>query len=90
VRLPHVLTSLQPGEHGPVDDALLNLGLKRTTVLTTPRFITVPFLVRGAPVITTMHARLWVLKNRCTPELREARAFSHLTESSGIPESTRL
>jgi DNA-binding transcriptional LysR family regulator len=58
VRLPHVLTSLRPGEHGPVDDALLKLGLKRTIVLTTPRFIAVPFLVRGAPVITTMHARL--------------------------------
>ncbi len=58
VRLPHVLTSLRPGEHGVVDDALAKLGLKRTIVLTTPRFLAVPFLVGGAPVVVTMHARL--------------------------------
>lgn len=58
VRLPHVLTSLRSGEHGVVDDALAKIGLKRTIILTTPRFLAVPFLVRGAPVITTMHARL--------------------------------
>jgi LysR family transcriptional activator of mexEF-oprN operon len=58
VRLPHVLTSLRRGERGVVDDALAKLGLKRTVALTTPRFIAVPFLVRGAPVVTTMHARL--------------------------------
>ncbi len=58
VRLPHVLTSLRAGERGPVDDALAKQGLKRTIMLTTPRFLAVPFLVRGAPVITTMHARL--------------------------------
>ena len=58
VRLPHVLTSLRRGERGVVDDALAELGLKRTIALTTPRFLAVPFLVRGAPVITTMHARL--------------------------------
>ncbi len=58
VRLPHVLTSLRPGERGVVDDALAPLGLKRTVALTTPRFLAVPFLVRGAPVVTTMHARL--------------------------------
>ena len=34
------------------------LGLTRTVALTTPRFVAVPFLVAGAPVVTTMHARL--------------------------------
>ena len=58
VRLPHVLTSLRPGERGVVDDALAALGLRRTVALTTPRFLAVPFLVAGAPVVTTMHARL--------------------------------
>lgn len=58
VRLPHVLTSLRKGERGVVDDALAKIGLKRTVALTTPRFLAVPFVVRGAPVVTTMHARL--------------------------------
>jgi DNA-binding transcriptional LysR family regulator len=58
VRLPHVLTSLRPGERGVVDDALEKLGLRRTVVLTTPRFLAVPFLVARAPVVVTMHARL--------------------------------
>jgi DNA-binding transcriptional LysR family regulator len=58
VRLPHVLTSLRQGERGIVDDALDKIGLKRTVALITPRFLAVPFLVRGAPVITTMHAEL--------------------------------
>ena len=58
VRLPHVLTSLRPGERGVVDDALAKLGLQRTVVLTTPRFLAVPFLVARAPVVVTMHSRL--------------------------------
>jgi len=58
VRLPHVLTSLRQGERGVVDDALDKIGLARTIALITPRFLAVPFLVRGAPVITTMHAEL--------------------------------
>jgi DNA-binding transcriptional LysR family regulator len=58
VRLPHVLTSLRQGERGVVDDALEKIGLKRTIALITPRFLAVPFLVRGAPVITTMHDEL--------------------------------
>jgi DNA-binding transcriptional LysR family regulator len=58
VRLPHVLTSLRQGERGVVDDALEKIGLARTIALITPRFLAVPFLVRGAPVITTMHAEL--------------------------------
>jgi DNA-binding transcriptional LysR family regulator len=58
VRLPHVLTSLRRGERGVVDDALAKIGLSRQVALTTPRFVAVPFLVAGAPVVTTMHARL--------------------------------
>jgi DNA-binding transcriptional LysR family regulator len=60
VRLPHVLTSLRPGRsvHGIVDEALGKLGLRRSVALTTPRFLTVPYLVARAPVIVTMGARL--------------------------------
>jgi DNA-binding transcriptional LysR family regulator len=58
VRLPHVLTSLREGERGVVDDALEKLGLRRTVALTTPRFLTVPYLVARAPVIVTMHAHI--------------------------------
>jgi DNA-binding transcriptional LysR family regulator len=60
VRLPHVLTSLKPGRNvrGVVDNALEKLGLQRSVVLTTPRFLTVPSLVARAPVVATMHSRL--------------------------------
>ncbi len=58
VRLPHVLTSLRQGERGVVDTALEKIGLKRNVILVTPRFLAVPYLVRGAPVVTTMHAEL--------------------------------
>jgi DNA-binding transcriptional LysR family regulator len=59
VRLPHVLTSLRPGQdvRGVVDDALEKLGLRRSVVLTTPRFLTVPSLVARAPVIVTLGER---------------------------------
>ena len=43
---------------GVVDLALAPLGLSRRVVLTTPHFVAVPFLVAGAPVVTTMHAKL--------------------------------
>ncbi|MGE0211879.1 MAG: LysR substrate-binding domain-containing protein [Parvibaculaceae bacterium] len=60
LRFPHVLTSLrhEQGVRGVVDDALGELGLERTVVLTTPRFLAVPFLVARAPVVVTMHARI--------------------------------
>ncbi|MBY0296971.1 MAG: LysR family transcriptional regulator [Methylobacterium sp.] len=58
LRFPHVLTSLRETAHGVVDDALAALGLRRTLAVTSPRFLAVPFLVRAAPVLTTMHARL--------------------------------
>ncbi|KWT70995.1 transcriptional regulator, LysR family [Hyphomicrobium sulfonivorans] len=58
VRVPHVLTSLRLGERGVVDEVLEQMGLKRHVALVTPRFVAVPFLVAGSPVLTTMHARL--------------------------------
>ncbi|MFI5017734.1 MAG: LysR family transcriptional regulator [Dongiales bacterium] len=58
LRLPHVLTNQGKGEQGVVDEALAARGLRRRVVLTTARFVAVPFLVAAAPVITTMHARL--------------------------------
>ena len=58
VRLPHVLTSLVESAHGVVDVALAELGLKRVIAYTSPRFSVMPFIVRQAPVIATMHSRL--------------------------------
>ncbi|AMB47857.1 LysR family transcriptional regulator [Methylobacterium sp. AMS5] len=58
VRLPHLLTSLVESAHGVVDDALAKIGRKRVIALTSPRFSVTPFVVRQAPVIATMHARL--------------------------------
>ena len=56
--VPHVLTSLTDDAHGAVDEALAKHKLKRTIALTTPGFLAVPFVVRRAPVITTMPSRL--------------------------------
>ena len=56
--VPHVLTSLTEDAHGAVDEALAKLKLKRSIALTTPGFLAVPFVVRRAPVITTMPSRL--------------------------------
>ncbi|GLK77246.1 LysR family transcriptional regulator [Methylopila jiangsuensis] len=58
VRLPHVLTSLVETPHGVVDDALAKIGLSRDIALTSPRFTAAPFVVKQAPVIATMHARV--------------------------------
>jgi LysR family transcriptional regulator, mexEF-oprN operon transcriptional activator len=58
VRLPHVLTSLVESAHGVVDVALAKIGRKRVIALTSPRFTAVPFVVREAPVIATMHSRV--------------------------------
>jgi DNA-binding transcriptional LysR family regulator len=60
VRLPHVLTSLRPARsvRGIVDDALEKLALRRSVILTTPRFLTVPYLVARTPAVVTMQARL--------------------------------
>ena len=58
VRLPHVMTSLRGRIRGVVDEALEKLGLRRSVVLTTPRFLAIPSLVARAPVVVTMHARV--------------------------------
>ncbi|GJD97215.1 LysR family transcriptional regulator [Methylobacterium iners] len=58
VRLPHVLTSLVESAHGVVDEALAKIGRTRVIALTSPRFTIMPFVVRQAPVIATMHSRL--------------------------------
>jgi DNA-binding transcriptional LysR family regulator len=56
--VPHVLTSLTDDAHGAVDQALAKLKLRRSIALTTPGFLAVPFVLRRAPVITTMPSRL--------------------------------
>ncbi|HEV7462366.1 MAG TPA: LysR family transcriptional regulator [Methyloceanibacter sp.] len=58
LRVPHVLTSLTEDTHGAVDEALAKRKLKRIIALTTPGFLAVPFVVRRAPVITTMPSKL--------------------------------
>lgn len=58
VRLPHLLTSLVESAHGVVDEALAKIGRSRVIALTSPRFTVMPFVVRQAPVIATMHSRL--------------------------------
>ena len=60
VRLPHILTSLRHGlgGRGVVDDALDRLGLKRTVVLISPRFLAVPYMVARSAVVVTMHTRI--------------------------------
>ena len=58
LRVPHVLTSLSDDAHGAVDEALAKQKLKRTIAMTTPGFLAVPFVLRRAPVITTMPSRL--------------------------------
>ncbi|KQT57704.1 LysR family transcriptional regulator [Methylobacterium sp. Leaf456] len=58
LRFPHLLTSLVESAHGVVDDALAKIGRSRVIALTSPRFAVMPFVVRQAPVIATMHSRL--------------------------------
>jgi len=58
VRLPHVLTSVGSSRKAVVDEALEKLGLARKVAVITQRFAAVPFLVAGAPVVTTMPERL--------------------------------
>ncbi|WP_342147977.1 LysR family transcriptional regulator [Methylorubrum sp. SB2] len=58
LRFPHLLTSLVESAHGVVDDALARIGRSRVIALTSPRFAVMPFVVRQAPVIATMHSRL--------------------------------
>lgn len=53
-----MLTSLSDDAHGAVDETLAKHKLKRTIAMTTPGFLAVPFVLRRAPVITTMPSRL--------------------------------
>ncbi len=54
LRFPHIMTSLTGTDRGVVDEALAVIGRTRRLAATTARFVTVPYLVRAAPVITTM------------------------------------
>lgn len=54
VAIPHVLGSLRGDAHGVVDDALTPLGLRRTVAVATPHFAAVPFLLRGARLLSTV------------------------------------
>lgn len=58
LRFPHIMTSMTGTERGAVDEALARIGRTRKLAATTPRFMTVPFLVKEAPVITTMVAEI--------------------------------
>ncbi len=52
--VPHVLGSPRGDAHGVVDDALTPLGLRRTIAVTTPHFAAVPFLLKGARLLSTV------------------------------------
>ena len=54
VAVPHVLGSLRGDAHGIVDDALAPLGLRRTVAVATPHFAAVPFLLKGARLLSTV------------------------------------
>jgi DNA-binding transcriptional LysR family regulator len=54
VAVPHVLGSPRGDAHGVVDDALAPLGLRRTIAVTTPHFAAVPFLLKGARLLSTV------------------------------------
>jgi DNA-binding transcriptional LysR family regulator len=54
VAVPHVLGSLRGDAHGVVDDALAPLGLRRMVAVATPHFAAVPFLLKGARLLSTV------------------------------------
>jgi LysR family transcriptional regulator, mexEF-oprN operon transcriptional activator len=53
----HVLGSPRGDAHGVVDDALASLGLRRTIAVVTPHFAAVPFLLKGARLLSTVPER---------------------------------
>jgi DNA-binding transcriptional LysR family regulator len=55
--VPHVLGSPRGDAHGVVDDALAPLGLRRTIAVVTPHFAAVPFLLKGARLLSTVPRR---------------------------------
>lgn len=54
VTIPHVLGSLRGDAHGVVDDALAPLGLRRLVAVATPHFAAVPFVLKGARLLSTV------------------------------------
>ena len=58
LRFPHVMTSMTGTERGALDEALSRVGRTRRLAATTSLFMTVPFLVKEVPVITTMVAEI--------------------------------
>jgi DNA-binding transcriptional LysR family regulator len=55
--VPHVLGSPRGDAHGVVDDALASSGLRRTIAVVTPHFAAVPFLLKGARLLSTVPRR---------------------------------
>jgi LysR family transcriptional activator of mexEF-oprN operon len=55
--VPHVLGSPRGDARGVVDDALALLGLRRVIAVTTPHFAAVPFILKGARLLSTMPRR---------------------------------
>ena len=51
---PHIMTSMTGTDRGVVDEALAAVGRRRRLAATTPRFVTVPYLLQASPVIATM------------------------------------
>jgi LysR family transcriptional regulator, mexEF-oprN operon transcriptional activator len=65
VAVPHVLGSARGDAHGVVDDALAPLGLRRTVAVTTPHFAAVPFILKGARLLSTVPQRpAWLFAAR--------------------------
>ena len=52
-----MLGSPRGDAHGVVDDALAPLGLRRTIAVVTPHFAAVPFLLKGARLLSTVPRR---------------------------------
>ena len=57
VAVPHVLGSARGDARGVVDDALAPLGLRRTVAVATPHFAAVPFVLKGARLLSTVPER---------------------------------
>ena len=57
VSVPHVLGSPRGDAHGVVDDALASLGLRRAIAVATQHFSAVPFLLKGARLLSTVPRR---------------------------------
>jgi DNA-binding transcriptional LysR family regulator len=55
--LPHVLGSPHGDAHGVVDEALATLGRTREIAVVTPHFAAVPFLLKGARLVSTLPER---------------------------------